>query len=209
MLCHPEVPVGALPWSGDRISCSCWSTGQSCPMTVHHLPAQLHLSIWTECCWLLCHHLLPGTSLFSVKRRSSSLRGKLGSWSRSPTWKKADGKMSGLSELLGNAPSPPSCCSEAEHFLDTASCCIQGPLTFSFCFPCLPKMNFSPHWYLITKTPGSLSLDSYGSGGNSKGSLSISFMRNPWHVWQEQTRHPGGQPEVAPAAGPGLGPGSG
>lgn len=89
VLCHPEVPVGALPWSGDRISCSCWSTGQSCPMTVHHLPAQLHLSIWTGCCWLLCHHLLPGTSLFSVKRRSSSLQGKLGSWSRSPTWKKS------------------------------------------------------------------------------------------------------------------------
>lgn len=106
VLCHPEVPVGALPWSGDHISCSCWSRGQSCPMTVHHLPAQLHLSIWTGCCWLLCHHLLFGTPLFSVKRRLGILQGKPGSWSRNPTWQKANGKMSGLCELLRTVPSP-------------------------------------------------------------------------------------------------------
>lgn len=78
VLYHSEAPVGALPLSEDHICCSFCSTGQIYPMTVHHLLAQFHLIIWTGCCWLLCHHLLLGISLFSVKKRSNSLQDKLG-----------------------------------------------------------------------------------------------------------------------------------
>lgn len=97
VLCHPEAPVGALPSSEDRICCSFCSTGQIYPTTARHLLAQFHLSTWTGCCWLLCHHLLLGTSLFSVRRRPNSLQDKVGSWSRYPTWQKQ------TEECLGSA----------------------------------------------------------------------------------------------------------
>lgn len=97
VLYHPEAPVEALPLSGDHIFCSFCSMGQIFPMTAHHLVAQPHLSIWTGCCWLLCHHLLLETSLFSVKRRPSSLSDKLGIWSRYPTCQKKQTK-----EYLGS-----------------------------------------------------------------------------------------------------------
>lgn len=88
VLYHPEGPVEVLPLSGDHIFCSFYSMDQIFPMTAHHLVAQLHLSIWSGCCWLLCHHLLLETSLFSVKRKPSSLLDKLGIWSRYPTCQK-------------------------------------------------------------------------------------------------------------------------
>lgn len=106
--------------------------------------------------------------------------------------------MSGLCKLLGSALS--SChralklnTSLLTAVTSTTSCCSLGPLTFSFFFLPSQGCTFSLYCYLIRKTPGSPRLDSYGSGGNSKDSLSTCFMMHPWPVWQVHTRQWGEQ----------------